>query len=139
MQSLRFARVAAKHLLQFLGRNTVKTITTFGIAAALLPGAAGIASADIDQNQIFIDKVAYNGTGCAPGTAEVALSDDHQAVTVMYSEFVAEVGPGIPLSASRKNCQLNINVHVPGGITFAIAEVDYRGFADIAAGAQGIQ
>jgi len=32
------------------------------------------------------------------------------AVTVTFSQYFAEVGPGIPLSAARKNCQLTFGV-----------------------------
>ena len=35
----------------------------------------------------------------------------------------------------RKNCQLNMIVHVPQGFTYAIAQADYRGYANLAAGA----
>lgn len=35
---------------------------------------------------------------------------DHTAVTVTFSQYYAEVGPGIPISANRKNCQLTLGV-----------------------------
>jgi hypothetical protein len=86
-------------------------------------------------DKMVIEVVTVNGTGCPIGTAAVAVSPDNTAFTVTYSEYVAEVAPGLPASASRKNCQLNLNVHVPSGFTYAINQTDYRGYASIAAGA----
>ena len=53
---------------------------------------------------------------------------DKTAVTVTFSEFWAEAGPGISASANRKNCQLTFGVNVPAGFTFGVANVDYRGY-----------
>ncbi|KJK54717.1 DUF4360 domain-containing protein, partial [Saccharothrix sp. ST-888] len=39
----------------------------------------------------------------------------------------------------RKNCQLNLDVHVPQGFTYAIAAADYRGFAHLERGASGTE
>ncbi len=42
-------------------------------------------------------------------------------------------------TAFRKNCQLNLVVHVPQGFTYAVASADYRGFASLQRGATGTQ
>ena len=119
----------------------MKTITSFGIAAIVLAAAAGSALASSD-GQITISKIRYAGTGCPSDvldSAIVELAPDGKAFTVIYSSFVAEAGPGIPASSSRRNCQLNLTVFVPGGFTFAIASVDYRGYYDLAGGGKGTQ
>ena len=54
-----------------------------------------------------------NGSGCPKDTAAVAVSQDNTAFTVTYSEYLAQVGGGAPPTAFRKNCQLNLIVHVP--------------------------
>ncbi|MFH8385879.1 DUF4360 domain-containing protein [Kitasatospora sp. NPDC018058] len=90
-------------------------------------------------DRIVIDSVAVNGSGCPVGTASVAVSPDNTAFTVTYSNYLAQVGGGASPTDFRKNCQLDLLVHVPGGFTYAIVSADYRGFASLAPGASGTQ
>ncbi|GAB3549852.1 hypothetical protein J2S53_001208 [Actinopolyspora lacussalsi] len=91
------------------------------------------------SDEIVIDVATVNGSGCPEGTADVAVSPDNKAFTVTYSDYLAEVGPDTDPTAFRKNCQLNLVVHVPQGLTYGIARADYRGFAHLAEGATGTQ
>jgi hypothetical protein len=91
------------------------------------------------SDRIVIDVVTVNGTGCPSGSAAVAVSPDNTAFTVTYSKYMAMVGVGSVSTDWRKNCQLNIVVHVPAGFTYAISKVDYRGFASLAAGATALE
>ncbi|GHE34499.1 hypothetical protein GCM10017673_41630 [Streptosporangium violaceochromogenes] len=88
-------------------------------------------------DKIIIDVVTVNGSGCRPGTTAVAVSPDNMAFTVTYSDFLAQVGVGAKPTDFRKNCQLNLLVHVPQGFTYAVAQTDYRGFAHLEDGASG--
>jgi hypothetical protein len=90
-------------------------------------------------DKIIIDVVTVNGTGCKPGTAAVAVSEDNTAFTVTYSEFIAQVGVGAGPLDWRKNCQLSLKVHVPQGFTYAVAQADYRGFAHLERGATALE
>ncbi|HEX9999660.1 MAG TPA: DUF4360 domain-containing protein [Actinoplanes sp.] len=90
-------------------------------------------------DKIVIDLVAMAGSGCKPGTASVAVSPDNTAFTAIYSEYLAQAGPGVAVTENRKNCQLNVLVHVPQGFTFAITKVDYRGYGLLQAGATASQ
>jgi hypothetical protein len=91
------------------------------------------------SDRIIIDVVTVNGSGCRPGTAAVAVSPDNTAFTVTYSEYLAQVGVGSKPTDFRKNCQLNLRVHVPQGFTYAVAQADFRGFAHLERGASAMQ
>jgi hypothetical protein len=108
--------------------------------AALLSAApAQAAPAAGPSDDMVIDVVSANGSGCPWGTADVSVSPDSKAFTVTYSAFTAQVGVGAKPIDFRKNCQLGLNVHVPQGFTYAIARTDYRGFAHLERGASATQ
>jgi hypothetical protein len=104
-----------------------------------------LVSPTVNQNtapptdRIIIDVVTVNGSGCPAGTAAVAVSPDNTAFTVTYSQYLAQVGVGAKKTDFRKNCQLNLRVHVPQGFTYAVAQADYRGFAHLENGATGLE
>lgn len=91
------------------------------------------------KQKITIDIVMVNGSGCPKGTTRLAMSPDNTAMTVTYSQYLAQVGPGTRPTDRRKNCQLAVNVHVPHGFTYAIVKADYRGYGDLKPGATGVQ
>src|SRR5262245_26853485 len=93
-------------------------LSTSMCALAISLCFAGNAAADPDPSQIHITDIQYNGSGCPPDSAVIDLAPDGQAFTVIYSQYAAEIGPGLPLSASRRNCQLNLMIHVPQGFTY---------------------
>lgn len=94
---------------------------------------------DVPPEQMAIQVLTVNGTGCEPDTAAIAVSADNQAFTVTYSNYMALVGVGATPTDFRKNCQLNLAVKVPGGFTYAIASVDYRGYGYLENGATGME
>jgi hypothetical protein len=111
-----------------------------GLLASLLAGPIIIEpSSNTPPEKITIDVITVNGSGCPGDTAEVAVAPDNTAFTVTYSDYVAQVGVGAKATDARKNCQLAINVHVPGGFTYAIAQADYRGYGNLAKGATATQ
>ncbi|MEV4702574.1 DUF4360 domain-containing protein [Actinoplanes sp. NPDC049316] len=124
-----------------------KLLARAGVVLALFASSAWVSSPaaarsildDPPSDHIVIDLVAMAGSGCRPGTADVAVSPDNTAFTAIYSEYLAQAGPGISSTEGRKNCQLNVLVHVPQGFTFAIAKVDYRGYGLLNPGASATQ
>lgn len=119
-----------------------------GAVAALLTTATALQAQaatpsggfeDPPPDKIVIKVATVNGSGCPAGTTAVAVSEDNTAFTVTYSDYLAQAGGGSDPTAFRKNCQLNLLVHVPQGFTYAIASADYRGFAALQSGATGTQ
>jgi hypothetical protein len=108
------------------------------ISTALSPAATPVLDPPPDD-KIVVDVQTVNGSGCPRGSAAVAVAPDNTAFTVTYSEYLAQVGPEADPTDFRKNCQLNLLIHVPHGFTYAIAQADYRGFAHLARGADGLQ
>ncbi|MFM9441845.1 DUF4360 domain-containing protein [Streptomyces acidiscabies] len=112
---------------------------TAALLATALPAQADPVFVDPPPDKIVINLATINGSGCPAGTAAVAVSEDNTAFTVTYSDYLAQAGGSSDPTAFRKNCQLSMVVHVPGGFTYAIASVDYRGFASLQRGASGMQ
>lgn len=50
-----------------------------------------------------------------------------------------QVGPGIPYSQKRKNCQLSFNFDYPSGWSYALLVLDTRGYVSLERGVTGIQ
>ncbi|MFY1674217.1 DUF4360 domain-containing protein [Plantactinospora sp. WMMB334] len=114
-----------------------------GTLAASLMGMPAIDDPEPTTNppseRITVEIKTVNGSGCRLGTAAVATAPDNTAFTVTYSDYLAQAGAGTAPTDFRKNCQLVLEVKIPGGFTYAIRQADYRGFAHLERGASGMQ
>jgi hypothetical protein len=110
-----------------------------GLALSVLVPQTFSDATPAPPGKIVIEVVTVNGSGCPDRTAAVAVAPDNTAFTVTYSKFTAQVGVGSTPTDFRKNCQLNLRVHVPQGFTYAIAQADYRGFAHLEKGATALE
>ncbi|GAA4030094.1 DUF4360 domain-containing protein [Allokutzneria multivorans] len=119
----------------------LRTATVAGVLLSLLavPSPALADDSPPPPGKITVDVVSVNGSGCPAGTAAVAVNHDNTAFTVTYSRYLAQAGGGADPTEIRKNCQLNLRVNVPQGFTYAVAQADYRGYANLASGASGIE
>ena len=109
------------------------------LSAVVAPVDSSATSAPTEK--ITLDIKTINGSGCPAGTATASadVSPDNTSFTVHYSNFTAKSGGGASAIDARKNCQINVLVHVPQGFTYAIAEADYRGYAHIESGATALE
>jgi len=117
--------------------NALLTVGALVASMIVSPMAEPLSSPPSER--ITIDVLTVLGSGCPAGTAAVAPSADNTAFTVTYSDYLAQVGVGAKPTDLRKNCQLAIRVHVPPGFTYAIAQADFRGYANLASGASGLE
>lgn len=105
--------------------------TPTGSGSALPPG--------LDLSQIYIAGITYGGSGCKQGTVGIKLSEDRKTFTLIFDEYIATIGPKIPIQDSRKNCQINVDMHYPGGFQYSVMNTDYRGFVELDEGVKGTQ
>ncbi|MER5494783.1 DUF4360 domain-containing protein [Streptomyces sp. LE64] len=124
-------------------RGLLASSATAALIAAVIPAQSATASVTTPSapppGKVTVDVVTVNGSGCRAGTAAVATSPGNTAFTVTYSDYLAQAGGASSPTGFRKNCQLNLLVHVPQGFTYAVTSVDYRGFASLQPGATGVQ
>jgi hypothetical protein len=112
--------------------------TVLVLAAAAL-GVASPTPQGPDPNTVSIESFTYAGSGCPAGSAASIASDDGTVLTLLYSAYVASIGPGTAVTDHRKNCAVSLNVHYPGGFQYSIFSIDYRGYEDLQAGITGQQ
>jgi hypothetical protein len=81
-----------------------------------------------NRNEVYIESVGYNGSGCPSGSASVNLAGDRKSVTILLDQYFAEAAPGLRPSDARKNCQINFALHYPQGFQYSVLASDYRGY-----------
>lgn len=104
--------------------------------AALTFSSMALADA---PSQLTIDGISYGGTGCPQYSVSNMVSSDRKAFTLLFDEFVAEIGPGVPRAENRKTCQITLDLRFPQGWSYSIVKLDYRGFAGLDRGIAGKQ
>lgn len=117
------------------------------LASAICLMTAGTASATtvvddtvhVDNSQVTIKSIDTFGTGCPSGTSVSRIADDGKSFIVGFDEYIAEAGPGIPRRDNRKVCQITVDLKIPNGFAFTIADVNYRGYADLDRNVTGTQ
>ncbi|WP_239163277.1 DUF4360 domain-containing protein [Paractinoplanes rishiriensis] len=112
------------------------TTLSAGPAAAV---KSAITPAPPPADEVIVDVVTTNGSGCAPGTAEVAMVPGNFAFKTTYSNYTARTGVGAAPTDFRKNCQINLIVLVPAGYTYAINKTNHHGSGSLAVGANASQ
>lgn len=99
----------------------------------MLAVVALLASLVPPPGPVTISVVSVGGTGCPANSTSVAMSQDNEAFTVTYSDFLVQ-GNG---SEARKSCTIALRINHAPGYTYGIAATDFRGFAHLTDGAKG--
>lgn len=77
------------------------------------------------------------GTGCPAGTARVVIASTTAGcktadfIEVLFDEFTAEKGPGIPFSMRRQQCTVQVTLRLPSGLRFTVDQTHYEGYAHL--------
>jgi len=108
----------------------VVVLATFALA---LPAAESATASTItpDPSEVYLNGIAYGGTGCPQGTVGSYISADRQTFTLIFDQYVASIGPGVAITETRKNCQLNLDLHYPGGFQYSVFSTIYRGYVSL--------
>lgn len=114
-------------------------LTSFALLATIAVLEPTASAAGPDPTQIYAHSISYGGSGCPQGTVGQHFSDDGTVLTLIFDSFIASAGSGVPVTESRKNCQINVNLHIPQGWAFALATVGYRGYVQLPAGVSATQ
>jgi hypothetical protein len=99
--------------------------------AAAAPAAAGPGLDAAAAPGFTVTVVGANGSGCpdATSTATATASPDDSSFRVDFSGYLAWAGDGAPATAFRRNCQFTFQITAPDGLTYAVDQASYSGFA----------
>ena len=98
---------------------------------ALVFSATLVQAQSPDPTRIYVHSISYGGSGSPQGTVGSSFSNDRESFTLIFDSFVASSGPGVSITESQKNSQLNINYRAAKVGKLA---VDLRGYVNLPAG-----
>lgn len=111
--------------------------------AAVLVGAGAPASASSvassEASSVAFSVVTANGSGCPSSTATVRPLPDGPGFAIDFEGYFAFTGEDAARTGFRRNCQFLVDVERPEGMTYAVAEAVYEGFALLSEGVTGQQ
>lgn len=108
-------------------------------SAALCLGARDADAQLVAPEFVEIDRVSANGSGCPVGTVTAEISPDRQALTLVFADFDAAVGPDVDPARSSEFCNVSVLLDYPGGWSYSLISSDYFGRANLGAGVIGRQ
>lgn len=105
---------------------------SFRTVLALLAALPVVAQGP-NTNEPYIQSISYGGTGCPQGTVGQSFSNNRLDATLIFDQFVAHMGAGVPITEATKNCQINVNLNVPPTPSTACLTAEYRGYVQLGA------
>lgn len=100
----------------------------------------GYGQNSFDPSAVAIGELSYAGNGCPAESVAWTLSDDRQAMTMIFDQFAVETTGALPTNEgrSRKSCRVQLRLQAPANWQFSIFYMDFRGFAALDPGTTGI-
>ncbi|GBG89384.1 hypothetical protein CBR_g49175 [Chara braunii] len=117
----------------FQSVSTMAAMVVLLLLALLQLAVRGLAQTP-PSGTVRVESFSYSGSGCPPGSAEGALSDDGVFSLVLPEFTVFTPGRKADL---RKNCQVSVTVRYPAGFTFSVTTATFRGYAQFEEGVTG--
>lgn len=111
--------------------NTVTKILVTCLGVASMTAFANSNAPHPDE--VYIVNAVNSGNGCPAGTMAYNVSADAKAITLMFSDFVASAqgGPWGGSTRTQRHCRADINLRVPQGYSYALFNVDFRGYVQL--------
>ena len=119
--------------------KAIDTLKAALVATAFAALVAAEAQAQSAPDYVRVRSISYAGTGCPAGTVATNISPDRQGLRILFDQFIAEVGPGVPFNQKRKNCQLNIDLDFPSGWSYTVRTMDHQGYVALERGVKATQ
>ena len=93
-----------------------------------------------NPDDVTIRRITYSGSGCADATrVGASLASDAKSFTLIFDEYIAEVGPDIGNGHGHKNCKITLDLRFPSGYSYAISDFTYRGWVELERGVNASQ
>ncbi|KAF3906290.1 hypothetical protein ABW20_dc0102996 [Dactylellina cionopaga] len=125
--------------MKFSASVVATSLLALVAAAPTAPPTSPLLADGPDPKTVWIQNIITGGTGCPTGSVSQQISNDRSTFTLLFDQYVASVGPNVPATESRKNCQLNVHLRYPGGWQYSIFSATYRGYASLQKGQFGTQ
>ena len=107
-------------------------VVTLVSAGVSLIGTPALAAPD--PSSVYVESIAYGGTGCPQGTIIPVVSDDGLHFGAVMNGLVAGTGPGFT-TGSRKTCTLALRLHRPPALlTSFTVDIVVPGHVNLPAG-----
>ncbi len=109
----------------------IKHAVVVGLFGVMMSNNSALAQTSPDPSQVYIQRLTYAGAGCASGTVAHNVASDAKAFTLLFSDFIAEAGPNVPLGKNKSACRVTVDLRFPNGWSYSVFTVDYRGFMSL--------
>ncbi len=105
----------------------IQCVRMLSLTAGLFLGNAAFAQVSLGG---AAPTITLTGSGCARNQGSEAHWESGSLV-VNFGGMEAAKGPGLPLSLSRKACSITLDLHVPEGLSYALAAYSAQGYDDL--------
>lgn len=125
----------------------IRALLTLAAATASLLSFASVSSAhilDADNGLVVPDRVnivsmTHGGSGCPVDSVGASFSTDYQYLTIIFDNYGAEIGDSVETPKKRLFCHVVMQFDFPAGLSYALVDLTYRGYADLDFGIEAAQ